>query len=370
MARTTILKRQLSYDEARDRYYVTEYTEEGRRTKTYHSRNEAIAVLFPGADAHSPALPKGAPPPNASCTLGTWLDWWLSEDVTSNRAASTAYNYRNMARCHILPALADQPLRQLTSLKVQMYLYQKLNEGLSPNTVIKHYTLMFTALERAKQLELLDRNPMEQVLPPKARAIEHTFYSPAQLRILFRAVEGTVLELAIKLAAYLGLRRSEITGLRWKCVDLVNKVILIQEVRTEVGGREVVKLPKTKASIRRLGIAGSRDLLRVLERTWAQRRSSDPDEYVLLMPNGTPPSPNYLTAAMLEVVRKNHLPHITLHGLRHSFASVANQQGVTMHDISRTLGHSSISVTSNIYTHLFDETESKTLQTVAKAIER
>lgn len=154
-----------------------------------------------------------------------------------NRAASTAYNYRNMARCHILPALADQPLRQLSPLKVQMYLYQKLSEGLSPNTVIKHYTMLFTALERAKRLELLDRNPMEQVLPSRARSVEHSFYSPAQLRILFRAVEGTVLELAVKLAAYLGLRRSEITGLRWKCVDLENKVILIQEDRTEVGGR-------------------------------------------------------------------------------------------------------------------------------------
>lgn len=64
------------------------------------------------------------------------------------------------------------------------------------------------------------------------------------------------------------------------------------------------------------------------------------------------------------------MPHITLHGLRHYFASVANQQAVTMHNISRILGHSFISVTSNIYTHLFDETESKTLQTLAKAIER
>lgn len=370
MARITILKKQLSYDEERDRYYVTEYADGVRRTRTFRSRNEAIAALFPGAASLSPALPKGAPPPGGSCTLGVWLDWWLTEDVTPNRAASTAYNYRNMARCHILPALADQPLRQLSPLKVQMYLYQKLSEGLSPNTVIKHYTMLFTALEQAKRLELLDRNPMEQVLPPRARSVEHSFYSPAQLRILFRAVEGTVLELAVKLAAYLGLRRSEITGLRWKCVDLENKIILIQEVRTEVGGQEVVKLPKTKTSIRRLGISGSRDLLQVLTRAWEQRRTNDPDEYVLLMPDGTPPSPNYLTASLLAAVRKNHLPHITLHGLRHSFGSVANHQGVTMHDISRTLGHSSISVTSSIYTHLFDETESKTLQTVAKAIER
>ena len=70
MARITILKKQLSYDEARDRYYVIEYADGVRRTTTFRSRNEAIAALFPGAAALSPALPKGAPPPGGSCTLG------------------------------------------------------------------------------------------------------------------------------------------------------------------------------------------------------------------------------------------------------------------------------------------------------------
>lgn len=370
MARKTILKNQLSFDDQRQRYYVTEHTESGRHYRTFRSRGDAIAALYPGAASYPADGPQGTPPPNKTCTLGAWLNWWLTEDVAASRAASTAYNYRNMARCHILPALADQPLQQLSPIQVQTYLYQRLCEGLSPNTVIKHYTLLFTALEQARRLELLERNPMERVIPPKKEEAPHTFYSPAQIRMLFRAVEGTVLELPVKLAAYLGLRRSEITGLRWKCVDLKNKIILIQEVRTEVGSREVVKLPKTKTSIRRLGIAGVQDLLESLERAWQRRRSDDPEEYVLLLPSGTPPSPNYLTSRMLETVQKNHLPHITLHGLRHSFASVANQQGVTMHDISRTLGHSSITVTSSIYTHLFDDTESKTLQTVAKAIER
>ena len=370
MARTTILKNRLSYDDRRQLYYVTELAETGRRCKTFHTQGEAIAALYPGAAIHPASAPKGTPPPSGTCTLGNWLNWWLTEDVAASRAASTTYNYRNMARCHILPALADQPIRKLSPVQVQTYLYQKLCEGLSPNTVIKHYTLLFTALEQARRLELLDRNPMERVIPPRKEEAIHTFYSPAQLRILFCAVEGTLLELPVKLAAYLGLRRSEITGLRWKCVDLKNKVILIQEVRTEVGSREVVKLPKTKNSIRRLGIAGVKDLVQTLERAWQRRRSDDPEEYVLLLSNGTAPTPNYLTARMLETVRKHNLPHITLHGLRHSFASVANQQGVTMHDISRTLGHSSIAVTSSIYTHLFDDTESQTLQVVAKAIER
>ena len=74
--------------------------------------------------------------------------------------------------------------------------------------------------------------------------------------------------------------------------------------------------------------------------------------------------------SLLDLVRRNGLPHTTPHGLRHSFATVANSQGVPMFDISRTLGHSSMTVTSNIYTHLFDDTEAQALAAVAKAIEK
>ena len=158
--------------------------------------------------------------------------------------------------------------------------------------------------------------------------------------------------------------------MRWESVDLEAGVLLIREARTEMGGVVILKSTKTRNSNRRLGIAGLADLQRVLRRAWEQRQSDDPKELVVLRPDGTPPKPDGLTQNLLRVVRKNGLPKISLHGLRHSFASVANSQGIPMFDISRTLGHSSMAVTSNIYTHLFDETESHVLTAVAKAIEQ
>ena len=210
---------------------------------------------------------------------------------------------------------------------------------------------------------------MTPVMPPQKVAGRYTFYSPGQIQALFAAVEGTMMELAVKLAAYLGLRRSEIAGLKWKNVDLSRNEIRIREVRTEVGGVDVVKKPKTATSVRRLGISGLDDLRRALEQAYLRRKSDDPDENVLLRPDGTPPKPNYLTAQLLSIVRSNRLPGITMHGLRHSFASVANSVGVPMFDISRTLGHSSLAVTSAIYTHLFDETQTEAIATVGRAIE-
>lgn len=322
MSRKT-LQKNLSYDDQRRLYYVTAYDGGRRHTRTFRRYEDAVAALYPGTAAQGTPQRK-TPPPERNTTLGQWLDWWLAEDVGPNRAASTAYGYRNMARCHLLPALGGVPLQALTTLQIQVYLYQKLSEGLSPNTVAKHYTMLHTALRRAAALALLEKNPMEKVTPPQKRPQKYTFYSPEQLRILFRAAEGTMLELAVKLAAYLGLRRSEIAGLT--------------------------------------------DLLAVLDRAWKTRRSDDPDEFVLLRPDGIPPRPDLLTNQMDQLVRRHHLPKITLHGLRHSFASIANSQSVPMHDISHALGHSSISITSSIYTHLFDETECKTIQAVAAAI--
>ena len=321
MPRKTIQKN-LAYDTERQLYYAV-FRQDGRRyTRTYRTREEAQAALEGNSCADRRL-------PGKDCTLGEWLTFWLEEVVARDRAESTLYAYRNMARCHVLPALGRIPLGELTPLRIQGYLYEKMNQGLSPNTVIKHYVMLTTALGMAVRLEMLERSPMDRVTPPKKKEARFSFYSPEQLQLLFSAVSGTMMELPVKLAAYLGLRRSEICGLRWENVDLEAGLLSIREVRTEVGGSVVLKSPKTRTSARRLGITGLQDLQQVLR-----------------------------------------LPKISLHGLRHSFASVANSQGVPMFDISRTLGHSSMTVTSNIYTHLFDDTEAQALAAVARAIEK
>ena len=383
MPRKTIQKN-LAYDTERQLYYAV-FRQDGRRyTRTYRTREEAQAALEGNSCADRRL-------PGKDCTLGEWLTFWLEEVVARDRAESTLYAYRNMARCHVLPALGRIPLAELTPLRqlrqrdpsqgriplaeltplrIQGYLYEKMNQGLSPNTVIKHYVMLTTALGMAVRLEMLERSPMDRVTPPKKKEARFSFYSPEQLQLLFSAVSGTMMELPVKLAAYLGLRRSEICGLRWENVDLEAGLLSIREVRTEVGGSVVLKSPKTRTSARRLGITGLQDLQQVLRRAWERRRSDDPKEWVVLRQDGTPPKPDQLTRDLLTVVRRQGLPKISLHGLRHSFASVANSQGVPMFDISRTLGHSSMTVTSNIYTHLFDDTEAQALAAVARAIEK
>ena len=265
MPRKTIQKN-LAYDTERQLYYAV-FRQDGRRyTRTYRTREEAQAALEGNSCADRRL-------PGKDCTLGEWLTFWLEEVVARDRAESTLYAYRNMARCHVLPALGRIPLAELTPLRIQGYLYEKMNQGLSPNTVIKHYVMLTTALGMAVRLEMLERSPMDRVTPPKKKEARFSFYSPEQLQLLFSAVSGTMMELPVKLAAYLGLRRSQICGLRWENVDLEAGLLSIREVRTEVGGSVVLKSPKTRTSARRLGITGLQDLQQVLRRAWERRGS-------------------------------------------------------------------------------------------------
>lgn len=221
MARKNIQKN-LSYDTERRLYYAVFQRDGRRRTRTYRTLAEAEAALEKQREERQCL-------PGRNCTLGQWLTFWLEEVAARDRAVSTLYAYRNMARCHLLPALGEVPLRELTPYQVQNYLFERMERGLSPNTVIKHYVLLTTALGLAVRLEVLDRSPLDRVTPPKRQESHYRFYSPEQLQMLFSAAEGTMLELPVKLAAYLGLRRSEICGLRWQDVDLEAGLLSVRE---------------------------------------------------------------------------------------------------------------------------------------------
>mgnify|MGYP001027132036 CR=1 FL=1 len=318
-------------------------------------------------------LPQIKPAADASVTLERWLDIWMEQDIEPCRAETTINGYDSIIHNHIRPALGKVRLADLSPELINGY-YQWLadEKGLSPNTIRKHHVLLHTALKSAFRQGVVPVNPIQRATPPRATTVEVAYYTPARLGKLLRAVKGDPLEVPVRLACFLGLRRSEILGLRWRDVDLHSGQISIRWVRTTIGSRVVEKTPKTTDSCRTLSIVALDDLLELL-RELRVRRVRDgmpcsPEDFLLLDGVGQPLHPNLMSSALAAFIRRNELAPITFHGLRHTFASMANNARVPMYQISRAMGHSNPNITQRIYTHLFDQTHGEVLAAVADVV--
>ena len=321
------------------------------------------------------AAPAAAPLPTArsQSTLAQWLERWMESEIEPRRADTTIGGYRNIIQRHLIPALGAVELSALPPERINgYYRWLSAERSLSPNTIHKHHVLLNTALNWACRQGALPANPVQRAAPPRTTSTDAVYYTPARLDRLLREVANCPLELPIKLACFLGLRRGELLGLRWRDVELHSGLVSVRRTRTAVGYRVVEKPPKTDDSARTLSIVSLDDLLSFLRSLLQSRQRTGipcgPDDYLVLDAAGHPWHPNALSAALADFVSQRRLPPITFHGLRHTFATVANSVRVPMYQISRAMGHSSPSVTQRIYTHLFDQTHGEVLAAVAQAI--
>ena len=378
MSRKTILPN-IAYDSQRRTFYVTFRVRPKRNgpvkrtVRCYPTLELAIQAL----DRHNAGelLSRNAGP--EVVTVGQWLVYWLDQVITPSRSASTVHGYHMIIRNHIAPELGSVPLAELKAPQVQQYLNRKLTEGLCGNTVRKHYNVLHNALEHARRQELILRNATDNVVPPTSSRPTHHFYDSETMSRLFEMLSGTSMEPVVKLAGYMGLRRSEICGLKWSHVDRENKVITIAEARTAVNGRSVDKGTKNRASIRRLGYRGLADMEELMERLWQKRLDEKARMgsgyqdlgFVVCHSGGQPYQADYLSNRLQRVLKNTDLPYVTLHGLRHSFASIAHSRNVPLFGISKALGHSNTNTTTQIYMHLFDDTHLSVVQAVGQAID-
>lgn len=377
MARKCV-EQNIAYDDLRGRYYVTmDYgrDEDGRRQRRTVTFPNLAAARRALRNFESQRLSQSVVPPSR-ITVGEWLDQWLSDFITPNRAETTIYGYRKMIENHTRPILGDIPLQELAVRDIQHY-YARLraDRGLSPATIRHHHDMLNCALHIAVKQDLLLRSPVERAEAPRVQPHEARFYTPEDLSALCRAVDGTWLETVVKLAGCLGLRREEICGLRWSSVDFENRRIHIREARTAAGAHIVQKDTKNRSSCRTLYMTDEiRDVLRREQRRQRLNRATLGERYVdsgfvTVNGRGEAHSPNLVTIAFSQVVRREGLPRITLHGLRHTFATIASAQGAPLFDIGKALGHSTPATTGKIYTHLLDQNHAHTLTKVAAALE-
>lgn len=308
-------------------------------------------------------------------TLAEFLSHWMDNYVKYNCEETTTYGYKNIIDNHIIPRVGNFELQKLQPVHIQQYYKHLMDEkGLSPNTVHKHHACIRKALDYGLKQQFVHRNVSDAVTLPRKDKFTGQSYTSEQLNTLLDGVRDTNLELPVYLAGYLGLRREEIVGLRWKFIDLENRLIHISEVRTSAGSVEVIKPPKTDKSKRTLYITD--ELLEVLIKTKSRQLEYEKmlgddyhkSDYVFVKDNGKLYRVNYVTTRFKNFLEKSGLPKIRLHDLRHTFASILYEAGVDLKAISEALGHSDLGTTNKIYTHRFDKTHKKTVNAMSEAL--
>lgn len=290
---------------------------------------------------------------------------WL-ESNRNNWQSTTYEGYRSNINKHIAPYFEHMEITlfEMCAFDIQEYYNMKRAEGLTTNSLSKHHNNIRRCLNYALKLNLIERNPAEQVDKPKSITFEANFYTPEEIQQLLATVKKSAIMIPVVLAAFLGLRRSEVLGLKWDAVDFAMGTITIKRkmIRITEQGKDVLKLEtrmKNKSSHRTLSLPSQ--LLQYLQfiKNCQQSYLKNADDYsekyiefICVNPKGNIISPTNLSNTFARVVKKNNLKYLRFHDLRHSCASILYKLGYDLKDIQEWLGHSSISTTANLYIHL------------------
>ena len=293
-------------------------------------------------------------------TVGQWMDVWFENYAKIKVRPSSHQTYRGYIENHIKPNIGSIPLNKLTSLELQK-LYKKLlgngrverieskkqPKGLSAKTVRNINQIISSALNLAIEQKLILTNPADACALPKLEHREMKTLPVEQLTSFLReAKESGVFEMYyIELAT--GLRRGELLGLKWSDIDLEHGSLRVQRQIARIDG-EIVEAPlKTKNAYRTLPL--SADAIDVLK---AQKKKCGTSPYVFPSPTGGPISPDSVLHMLHRVLKRAGLPKVRFHDLRHTFATLALQNGVDIKTVSGMLGHFSAGFTLDTYAHV------------------
>lgn len=316
-------------------------------------------------EAQEEAMFKGVHP-DARQEFTVYMEKWL-KGVRATLATATYQSYTDMLRARIIPYFRPQNilLMDVTPQHIEAFYQKILEDKCTTNTVIHYHAIIRKALQNAVRKDIIPRNPADQVDRPKKNVYHGTFYSEEEMLELFDAVESDPLEICVKIAAYYGLRRSEVLGLRWHAIDLEHKTISISHkvIEAEVDGKFVPvgeDVLKTKSSFRTLPLipAVEKLLLEEKEKQEMYRRlfkksyCRDYLDYICVDQCGRLLRPNYVTEHFSWLIQKYGLKKIRFHDLRHTCASLLLSNGISMKQIQIWLGHSTFSTTADIYAHL------------------
>jgi integrase len=299
-------------------------------------------------------------------TVAEFLERWLKDYTRPNLAPKTADWYAYIIRSHIVPTLGNIPLAQLKPETLQRYYAEKLASGrcdgkgaLSPQTVRHCHVAIHYAMETAVKWGIITRNPADAVSPPRSQRHQIQTWNEEELGIFLVAAKETPHYALFHLLFASGMRRSEVLALRWCDIDLtLCQIYVTRSLQHLADGTFTFKQPKTARGRRAIALPPSTALIlkkhhekQAFDTAFVGRILKD-DDLVFSHLDGKPFLPNSITHAWVKLVRRTGLKYIRLHDARHTHASLMLKQGVHPKIVQERLGHASIQITLDTYSHV------------------
>lgn len=289
-----------------------------------------------------------------------FMEEWLN--TTKSSIKSTTYDgYCINFNKHIKPYFnrLNITLDGLTPMHIQGYYNAMLEEGLSAGTIHKHHANIHKALDYALKMNIIPYNPADRVSLPKRKRFIGKFLNEEQLLQLLELFDGNEIEACVFLTVNYGFRRSEVLGLKWNAIDFDNSTISVRHTAvSKKGGTLYDDTTKTASSMRTLPLTENvRDYLIRLKKHQQEMKllmggSYIDNDYICKFDNGQPFRPDYVSHKFKVTLEKSSLPVVRFHDLWHSSASFLISSVFNLKKIQGWLGHSDISTTGNIYSHL------------------
>ncbi len=299
-------------------------------------------------------------------TVAEFLERWLNDYSKQKLAPRTAEGYETIIRCHLIPGLGSVPLTQLKPEYIQRYYTEMLSTGrcngkgaLSSTTVRQHHMVLHRAMHTAVNWGLIPRNPADAVDPPRSQHTDIHVMNEDNILAFLEAAKATPYYPLFYLALFTAMRRSELLALRWSDVDLVlGQVSISKSLHRLRDGSFALTQPKTAKGQRSIALPPSASLVlrehreRQLQTRLALGKPLQESDMVFSHMDGSPLLPDTVSQAWRRLAVHYGLNGIRLHDARHSHATLMLKQGIHPKIVQERLGHSSIKVTLDTYSHV------------------
>ena len=301
-------------------------------------------------------------------TVVAWLRTWFELYAKPHIRPSTMNYYHRNIEQHIIPAIGDIPLNKLTTRDLQK-LYNDLQSngrlrkvqkkekpGLSNSTVRGIHMMLHNALDRAVKEKLILSNPTENCIIPKIEKQEMKILHPDHISSYLNAAERRNALPMFYLELVSGLRKGELVALQWSDLDEANCTISVsKQASWDTEGNLILSQPKTGNSIREVSIP--QDAVELLKQEHAKHPCNP-----WMFPSGRTGEmyhPDSVVTLHKRILKDAGLEHIRFHDLRHTFATLALQNGVDVKTVSSMLGHYDAGFTLRTYTHVTRQMQQK-----------